>query len=849
MVANLDHAGIAAAQRFTRRNPCPICDGGSDDRRGQGYRCAGYLSSDGEYAHCTREDRAGDIQPSNATPPTYAHRLHGPCRCGVSHGDEQPHDERRPSTPKPRKEETPPRVCEYLPKTLPDGWQGAASYRYHDATGALAFVVLRYERPDPDGAAKPEKTFRQAHRVPGGWVMSMQGVTRVLYRLPDLLASPADVPVFVVEGEECVEALRAVGLVATTTSGGALNWDKTPGAAEALRGRQVIVLPDNDPPNEQRPTESYRGQRHAVMVARDLEGIAASVRVLELPGLPSRGDVADWLAAGGTREELVQMATRAPYGAEWAPAYEDAIEIQGDTADDQTTSDEEWDEPEPLPDDLPPVATLDGDMLPDALRGWVFDLAERADIPADYIGAPALLVACSLVGRRIGMHPKRRDDWQVVPNTFGGIVGGPGTMKTMVLGEVTAPLARLTHEAAEQFQQDAAMAEADKACAAAQKDALKSKMVAAAKTGDATALADLKAEYAAITVDEPTQRKYTVSDATVEKLGMLLQENPQGLLLFRDELTGWLKTLDRAGHEADRAFYLEGWNGTGSHEVERVGRGSLHIPALCVSVLGGIQPGPLASYIYEASQDGGAGNDGLLQRFQLLVWPDQPRTYTHVDRWPNTAAKNRAYGVLRGLASITSEDAGATTDDEYDPDAIPMKRFSEAGQDLFDEWYTALQTRIRSGDVTGPLAAHIAKYASLMPSLALVFHLIDLLDGRAAAEDGVSELAAAQAIAWCEYLETHARRLYASASNPDVERARVLLRHIMRGDVLDGCTVRDVYLHHWEKLSTADEAEAALRVLDEYGWARLEVRKGEAGRPAKVIRVHPCYRRENTDTR
>jgi hypothetical protein len=114
------------------------------------------------------------------------------------------------------------------------------------------------------------------------------------------------------------------------------------------------------------------------------------------------------------------------------------------------------------------------------------------------------------------------------------------------------------------------------------------------------------------------EQRYVTQDATVEKLGELLQENPNGMLLMRDELAGWLSALERPGREGEREFYLEGWNGTGSFTVDRIGRGTLHIPALIISVLGGIQPGKLERYLKEATA-GGGGADGLLQRFQERV--------------------------------------------------------------------------------------------------------------------------------------------------------------------------------------------------------------------------------------
>ena len=127
-------------------------------------------------------------------------------------------------------------------------------------------------------------------------------------------------------------------------------------------------------------------------------------------------------------------------------------------------------------------------------------------------------------------------------------------------------------------------------------------------------------------------------------------ENPSGLLLYRDELMGFLKTLEKQGHEGDRAFYLESWNGTGSYSYDRIGRGSLFIPSNTVGVLGGIQPGKISSYIRGCAS--GENDDGLISRIQILVYPDTDKPYKHVDRSPDTEAKNRAYEVFRKLAHL-----------------------------------------------------------------------------------------------------------------------------------------------------------------------------------------------------
>jgi len=169
------------------------------------------------------------------------------------------------------------------------------TYDYTDEKGRLLFQVLRYRM---NGG----KTFRQRTKdESGGWVWSLRGVTRVLYRLPDLRKAIAEHrTVYVVEGEKDVETLRRLGLTATCCCGGACdkpaNW--LPQYTETLRGAEVAILPDNDEP----------GRKHANIVLEALEGVAKQVRVVDLPDLPPKGDVSDWVQAGGTAEQLEQLS-------------------------------------------------------------------------------------------------------------------------------------------------------------------------------------------------------------------------------------------------------------------------------------------------------------------------------------------------------------------------------------------------------------------------------------------------------------------------------------------------------------------------------------------------------------
>jgi predicted P-loop ATPase len=156
-----------------------------------------------------------------------------------------------------------------------------AVYLYRDENGPL-FEVVRF----------PNHKFLQ-RKPDGSW--GIKGVRRVPYRLPELVAAASDHPVFIPEGEKDVDNVRALGLVATCNPGGAGKWKRNYSAF--LKGRHCVILPDNDAP----------GRAHADQVIHALNGVAASVRRLELPGLGEKGDVSDWIGAGGTKAQLLEL--------------------------------------------------------------------------------------------------------------------------------------------------------------------------------------------------------------------------------------------------------------------------------------------------------------------------------------------------------------------------------------------------------------------------------------------------------------------------------------------------------------------------------------------------------------
>lgn len=333
----------------------------------------------------------------------------------------------------------------------------------------------------------------------------------------------------------------------------------------------------------------------------------------------------------------------------------------------------EWQELLELPKTAPDVPTMPAEMIPEPLRPWIDDVAERLCVHREYIAVPALVSLCAMIGRTVGIHPKQYDDWLEVPNLWGALVGPPSSKKSPAIAEASAPLERLAALAAQAHTAAQAEREADAEVIRLELEAIKKK-ARIKNANPADYKAELQTKIAELEQNDVPERRYLTNDGTIEKIAELLKATPRGLLVKRDELIGLLRTCDKSGHETDRAFYLESWNGKGRHTIDRVGKGTFHIPALTLTLLGGIQPGPLSTYV-RGAVEGEGGADGLLQRFQLLVWPDRQRPYVNVDRYANTAAKNRAFEIFEFLDLKTGEKLGAKRD-ELNPDSIPALRFS-----------------------------------------------------------------------------------------------------------------------------------------------------------------------------
>jgi putative DNA primase/helicase len=504
-----------------------------------------------------------------------------------------------------------------------------------------------------------------------------------------------------------------------------------------------------------------------------------------------------------------------------------------------------WPARKPLPPRIPPAPTLPASMVPEPLRRWLVDAADRAKVPLEMLAGPAIVAAGGLNGRMVGIRPGRYDEFTAVTNLWGALVAPPGWMKTASYKEPYRPIGRLITQARAEHEAESRRMEGKAARLKAELKAIERRMAQAArgeppKEGQLVeTLATLEAEFAAksaeVAVAVATERRYLTQDPTVEKFGELLRENPRGMTLLRDELSGFLLALEKPGREGDREFYLEAWNGTGSFTVDRIARGTLHIPSLTISVFGGIQPGKL-KHLLDGALEGGVGDDGMMQRFQMLIAPDALPAWEQPTGWGDSDAKARADAIYAALDAMTPEDIGAL------PADIPYLRYSEAAQVMADAWRDALERRLRSGALedTPAFASHLSKYRSLMPALALVFYLIDLAAQAPGVATGkVGEEHARLAADWCGFLEAHARKVYAAETHRGAAAAHALAAKGEAGAVIDGQPIRDLYRAQWSGLQTQDKVFGALTELTELGWLRVETRDTGAN-SSQVVRLHPA---------
>ncbi|WP_174425514.1 YfjI family protein [Cupriavidus basilensis] len=694
-----------------------------------------------------------------------------------------------------------------------EGFMPVALHLYRADDGTPAYGRVRMHKPHPSRPKGREKFIRPFWHDGTRWTHGEppQPDGKLLYGLHELATLP-DSLVAIVEGEQKADFLTQIGAgkIIGVTAGGA----SSAGAADwrPMAGRHVLLWADNDEP----------GAKYASEVCSKLLMLGCTVEHLDAAALalPKKGDVMDWCEAFRltygrlpTADDVLALPRAQSVGPGPSGGVEEAIS---------------WRPIKPLPrQELAAVEQFDLALLPERLRPWAADIAERMQCPADFVGASIMASLGIVIGRRVGIRPKAHDDWTEYANQWLCIVGRPSVMKSPSMAAALAPLKRLQAEAIKDhdFQMEGYREAKD--LYEMRKEATQKQIKDKLKKNPTGAVDQIELDEPEL----PLLRRYLVNDATAEVLLEICVENPQGVGVFRDELVSLLKSMDREGQEAARGFYLTGWNGNDSYTVDRIGRGrNNRAEAVCISLIGSTQPGRISEYLREAVSDG-AANDGLMQRFGMLVWPDIPPNWEDVDKYPDAAKKNAAFDVFQRLDAadpVTDWGAEIVLDHAGQPEegTPPFLRLDAAALGMFREWRAEWETSLRSGELHPAIESHFAKYRKLVPSLALVCHLADGGRGPVTAE------AMVRGLAWSEYLKSHALRAYGASMTTPVDRARALLKKIQEGKLpLVPFSLKHVYRNEWSMLTNREDAAEAVCILVEHGYLveRDDQAKGERG--------------------
>jgi hypothetical protein len=692
--------------------------------------------------------------------------------------------------------------------------------------GDYSGILIPYYWPGGDGVREyrlrrdhPEMEVKNGEQKPKDKYLSPSGARNMLYFPPGIDPAWLEDPkmsIVLTEGAQKALALHCLawhdlGEAAdrprwvSSALSGVDNWKGVIGKADdpdgvrvdvkgvipdfdriEWKGRTVKIVFDSDVYSNKRVGDARK------FLAIELRKRGATVSFVDIPKLPEVNGIDDLVARQGKTAVLDRILS-------------------------ETSSDggEAWDEPVVLGKTLPLVRPFDPDLLPPTFRRLVEDAAERMQVPMDLVAIPLIVALSSVVGRRAVVQPKAIDDtWKVILNLWGCVIAPPGSLKTPALRLGMAALSKLEEGAQEGFELQKKQHKQEVRNYKVRESVWQSQAKKKASEKDGGGRFDSFQE------DEPEPPKatrYIVNDATVEALQEILAANPPGVALVRDELSGWFAELEKPGHDGDRGFMLESWDGNTSRDSNRIGRGFTNCKALCVSLMGGMQPDTFRAYAgavvgSELSRTATGRDDGLIQRLQLLVWPDTGKDWKYVDREPNRDAINKICTIFEKLS-------------RFDHKSPVQMRFDPEAQELFVQWLTNLEGRMKDPDLHPVFVGHLSKYRSLVPTLAGLFELTERVDADQCRYEnntvhiGLESLQ--RAILWDAYLESHAKRAYSCLVLPEMQAAYDLSLKIKQGKLGTGkFKVRDVYQKGWKGMNSPESAQKVMVLLHDADWIR-----------------------------
>lgn len=693
-------------------------------------------------------------------------------------------------------------IMKDLPQIVPK-----KNLRYHwwykNEEGKSIALVVRYDDPENPG----KKYFHQYRLNENNEWEEGVAAPSPLFGIESLNNRDYDENIHIFEGEKCVNAAHPCGLIALTSMMGANQVQNADWAilAKHRNFKQFVLIPDNDDPGKNYMQTVYREIRRTCP--------NASIKVCFLPHKQKGDDFVDWLQSQDSCPKNWDgfSIIKEPFAKALGNKFKSYVRDNLVPIEDFLKNELEVvfnGDPEPITEILSNVLPCPIQTFPTSIQRWMTAIADSMQVPLDYLAAPFIVYAGSVIGRKRGLLLRANTKWVEYANLWGMSIGRPGAMKSPPMKAVQGPLKKLAEQAKREFRTKSLKHKEElkfwKLLEKEQSKAYQEGIREAFK--EAHNIKCLSIPHPQI-IDEPKApicKRYKTQDATIEKIGELLKDNPQGLLIYRDEINGWLNGFRKKGRENDRAFYIEGWSGNEDWDVDRIQRGSMDVPPMCFSIFGSIQPGPISKYVNDTIR-GGIGDDGFLQRFQAVVWPDQLSDWKLINSPPIEPLEQEVLKIFEFLDTLHF-------DEEGNPILIP---FSKEAQPLFDSWQQNWEAKIRKGNLPEYLESHLGKYKKLIGSLVLIFEHLHVPMNLPPPSEG-SKNSLEIAMVWLDYFESHAIRLYNCGLNTVPKAAKDLLRKISEGKLQPPFSVRDVYYsNHWSGLSNAEQVTEVLNYLVE----------------------------------
>lgn len=465
--------------------------------------------------------------------------------------------------------------------------------------------------------------------------------------------------------------------------------------------------------------------------------------------------------------------------------------------------------------DLTPLETevseMPIDLIPKPFQGWIQDVCERWQIPAEMIAAPVLAVFSSVLGCRLGIAPREFDDWVIIPTLWCMLIAPSGSMKSDVLKEALKFVQDIENKNNREYCENLRAYETKK------------------RSVD-------KNEF---DIPPPIHKRLIVCDTTAEKLGMILSDNPNGVLQYQDELSGLLASFTKKGREEDRAFYIKAYDGSHYHPMDCVKRGTTMLPRLCISILGAIQPDIFKKIFSDILKDG-LSSDGFVPRFQMMIYPKLKTKWENIKRGIDIQAQNRVAKIFKNLSELTFEEQEIESIPYKD---IPVLKFSAEAQAIFDSWLeTNINNQRLGAEENSLMRAYLDKNRKLVPALAMNFQIIDYCNPENTNKKSlrISKISLERALQWRSYLETHARKIFGVSAHNGLVLAHSIAKKIREGKIGNGMTMRDFKRKCWGNSGDDQIRTAAFDILKEHNWLLIEkINQNGKGSDSEIIRLNP----------